>query len=504
MDGKNGKFNLFCVRCNSDGQFLCERCSDPYCSKACQARHWPFHRPTCFPMPSLLKIPNEINTHSMLDAWKTDALPQLQHLNHFKPKSNNYNRNYVQRPIRPGTSTNYSRNYDNHASQPRDLESQNAKKSNENPVSDEVVKLAPIIESNKRIPNPKSSDLQTWRQHFPLENGASVTVLYFIETPTISCWVVQNQYVTKRKELLDEMRRLVRDAGVVAIDKIILGEVYCLKFEESYHRGECLYRIDSKNALFRLIDVGRTVQVEVSSVLTLHPLYKTEKAYAIEINFESPLAVTTGQILRIQSFRIDAVSSIYVKVEEVGKGDEIKLTSLPLGIPMELFCLDYSNLTNGIISVCKCESAEDTKKIDSINALSDKISDWVKEKTENYSPKVEDVCFAYHDSDRQWYRAECLNKISSDIFEVLFIDYGCTRKVSSSNLRKFDPEFSEPAIMNFLRIDGLPLRPNPEVAEKITRFFDQNPKFSITDLKYEEDIYIAKCPDLLKALEQGK
>ena len=50
---------------------------------------------------------------------------------------------------------------------------------------------------------------------------------------------------------------------------------------------------------------------------------------------------------------------------------KIETISIPVGVPLELFCLDNTNLDKGYISAC----AHDPEKIISINGLTDKIKD---------------------------------------------------------------------------------------------------------------------------------
>lgn len=300
-----------------------------------------------------------------------------------------------------------------------------------------------------------SNEPRNWQKPFPLDNQTFVTIVHCVVSPTINCYVVQNQHTTKRKHLLDELKRLQHNDEAVECDKVTTNEVYCVQYENIYYRGCCLYKINSKEVLVRLIDVGLTFQTSISALRRLDARLKTIHAFAFEINFETLLDVCVGQTLRIESFSVDATGdAIHVTVAQDEKmHQQIELVPLPIGVPMEMFCLDYSNVDKGYITACE----HNPEKIESINRLSDKIVRYLKNlgtTAGQHCPKVDEVCLVYHDSEHQWYRAECIKEMSADRFEMLFIDYGNTRMVSSCNIRKFVSEFAEPAIMHFCCIQG--------------------------------------------------
>lgn len=40
-----------CARCSKYGNFACERCDEPYCSRMCQVQDWREHRRYCSTIP---------------------------------------------------------------------------------------------------------------------------------------------------------------------------------------------------------------------------------------------------------------------------------------------------------------------------------------------------------------------------------------------------------------------------------------------------------------------
>lgn len=295
-----------------------------------------------------------------------------------------------------------------------------------------------------------SNDSQNWKKSFPLKNVTDVTVTYIVDTPTINCWVMQNEYVAKIEHLQDATKRIHSEVGVC--HKIITDEVYCVQYKGIYHRGVCMYQINSKEVLVRLIDVGLVFQSPITAISSLDRRFKTINAFAFEINFETSQDVKIGQKLCIHSFTVNATGTMDVKLVQDEKIMQIEAVPLSTGVPLELFCLDYSNIEKGFISAC----IHDRKKIESINQLSGRIVAHLENlgETGHYVPKLYEICLVYHDVDKQWYRAECIQEISADSFDVIFIDYGNTRIVNSSNVRKMVAEFTEPAIMHFCNLQG--------------------------------------------------
>ncbi|KAG4068008.1 hypothetical protein HA402_010694 [Bradysia odoriphaga] len=49
-----------CNYCRRPAELMCQRCRDRYCSKRCQDVDWPQHKLFCFPMPSLVRPPDEV------------------------------------------------------------------------------------------------------------------------------------------------------------------------------------------------------------------------------------------------------------------------------------------------------------------------------------------------------------------------------------------------------------------------------------------------------------
>lgn len=295
-----------------------------------------------------------------------------------------------------------------------------------------------------------SNDSKNWQKPFPLENKTNVAIVHFDESPAINCWVMQNQYTTKGKYLQDVIKRLHSD--VVESPNIITNEIYSVQYKDVCYRGVCLYKVNSKEVLVRLIDVGLTFQSAINSIKCLDPRLKTINAFAFEINFDTKQDFSIGQKLCIYSFSVDATGTMNVKLNPETESFRLEILPLQTGVPLELFCLDYSNIEKGFVSAC----IHDPKKIESINGLCGKITDYLKNSgaTENYVPKLDEICFAYHDFEHQWYRAECIKVISPNSFQILFIDYGNTRIVNSSNIRKLVSDFTEPAIMHFCYIQG--------------------------------------------------
>lgn len=333
-----------------------------------------------------------------------------------------------------------------------------------------------------------SNDPKSWQLSFLINDDVLVTIVHVDEIPTTNCWAVQSQYFSKTKHMQYELKRLHCNNEVAGSQKIMTNEVYAIEYKDTYYRGVCLYRSSTKEVLVQLIDVGQTLQIPIHTIKVLDPRFKYINAFAFEVYLDKPENIVVGQILRTNRSAVNSAGVMNVKMVEPidekivssckrSKKDEtmpipagtteeqedeiisssshnnhIDTIPLPADGPIEMFCLDYSNIENGYISAC----VHDPEKIKSINKMSDDISNYLL--TEGiagaYSPKLDETCFAYHDFDHQWYRAECIAVKGLDSFKVIFIDYGCTRTVRSLNLRKFSIKFNQPAIMHFCCIQG--------------------------------------------------
>ncbi|XP_037024289.1 uncharacterized protein LOC119066113 [Bradysia coprophila] len=539
---QNQSFYLLCVRCQKFGRFVCERCSDRYCSKNCQVLDWPFHRQICIQMPSLLEVPSE--NHMIPYDQRLTLTYHTNSQNQYQPHLRNNNDRKSDHFARVFGGQSFIKPDRQELCDPRYFQSKTDPVYKAQPIlpieaahssdADEIVNLAiaksdredPLIKRERQMSKKPlnwdednldhihalerltSNDSRNWQRQFPLENDSFVVVVHFDGSPTVNCWVVQNQHKARRQQLLDEMKKLHCNNEGGELNKLITNEVYSVSYKDNYYRGVCLYQINTKEVLVRLIDVGLTFQAKISAMKALDPRLKAVQAFALEINLEKSLDLTIGQILKINRFTVDANGTINVTLrpevkttQSTHQAIKIATISIPAGEPLDLFCLDYGNIDKGYISVC----LHNPEKIESINRLSDQIKAYLKPFgiAGAYSPNLDEICFAYHRSDRQWYRAECINVMKNNEFEVIFIDYGITSTVTSANLRKFSTEsaeFSQPSLMHFCHIKGIPLNPPMELVEKIAKFFEENPIFPVKSAQYNDGMVIIDCPKLMRTI----
>lgn len=316
---------------------------------------------------------------------------------------------------------------------------------------------APKLESDRVLDTTRSMEtkLHKWKKPFPLDDTVTdVIVLHFIESPTTTCWVMQQKHANERSQLIKDINHLHQHIDVIDKDAITINEIFCVLFEGIHHRGLVIYRINSQEVLVRLIDNGHSFPIRISAIKPLHQTARDVNAFAFEINFQTSHAVAIDQILQISKISAEADGVINVRLEEEKTfiQDDLELEPLPVNVPMELFCLDYSKIDMGYISACENDAA----KIKSINGLSDQISEYCRLKNDQkyYRPRLEELCLAYLDDDQQWYRAQCIQEENSNLFMLVFIDYGNICEVHSHNIRKMVKQFMQPSIMHMCCING--------------------------------------------------
>lgn len=279
-----------------------------------------------------------------------------------------------------------------------------------------------------------------------------VVVQYFDENPTDTCWVIQRKNVDRRDEIM-KLMNFDRSFDVIDVGQVRLNQIYCVLFEGLYYRCVVLHFIDFLKVFVRLIDNGRTLQTRVGALSPLRHIPSNLNGFAFEINFGKMRRIEIDEVLLVEmlSTNLDGVINVRLMDEKIFTYDDMESTPLPTNVPIEMFCLDHSNVDKGFISACQ----NDSHKIESINGISDKIAQYQMKNVESYCPKVNELCLAYFEGDNQWYRARCLKEINANTFKLVMIDYGCVRSVISKHIRKMVKEFMEPTIMQLCAIDGM-------------------------------------------------
>lgn len=305
----------------------------------------------------------------------------------------------------------------------------------------------PQIEANLR--------LKEWSEEFLFGEVTEVIVQYFAESPTTTCWVIQRRDVDQRNAILKNLNFYRTFDSIETVDTIKIDNVYSVQFEGGCHRGIVLYRINSREVWVRLIDNGRSFRTRINAIRAFTQFSANLKGLAFEINFETLRSIAVGDVLRVKNISCNPNGVIEVRIVEdstIFTDKDIKSVPLPVDVPLELFCLDYSNIHKGYISACE----NDPTKIESITGISYRIAEYC-EKTngeKNYCPKLNELCLAYAADEGQWYRSKCRETVMPNTFRLEMIDYGVLEEVSSKNIRKMVEEFMEPTIMHRCTIFG--------------------------------------------------
>lgn len=285
-----------------------------------------------------------------------------------------------------------------------------------------------------------------------------VIVQHFTESPTATCWVIHQRHLQKRnkiEKLLNFRRSLIATQANVKIN-----EMYCVFLEGVYYRGKVLYRINNFEVLVLLIDYGRTSSIRISDMTLITQMPRHSNGLAFQINFTTLRNIALNESLRVRNVSVSSDGVMNVQCIEEKKiftsysHNDLTVIPLPVDVPLELFCRDFSfvNIDMGYISVCH----NDPEKIKSIDGLSQKIGSYLKETKDaaGYSPEVNELCLGYVEDEGQWYRAKCVKEMLSESFKLLMIDYGAVYSVKSENIRKMVKEFMQPSIMHLCAISG--------------------------------------------------
>lgn len=296
-------------------------------------------------------------------------------------------------------------------------------------------------------PIEKFTELKKWSEEFLFGEVTEVVVQYFSENPTTNCWVIQQKDIEQRNAILNHLN-YCRFLNPIDTGSIKINNVYSVQYQGVFHRGIVLYRINSLEVLVRLIDNGRTLRTRISTITELDQVTANSKGLAFEISFEQLSHVSTDEILRVENICYNPHEAIDVRLveeEQIYTDKDIDLRPLPVGEPAELFCLDYSNIDMGYISVCE----SDRRKIETINSISDKILEYCKDVNEDksYCPKLTELCLAYIEREGQWYRSKCVEYIMPNTFKLEMIDYGAMEVICSKNIRKMVKDFIEPSLI---------------------------------------------------------
>ncbi len=288
-----------------------------------------------------------------------------------------------------------------------------------------------------------------WFEEFLFGEVTEVVVQYFSDNPTTTCWVIQRNDVDRR-DAISKSLNVHRGFDTLDPDDIKLDQVYNVQFQGVCHRGLVLHRLNSSEVWVRLIDNGRSFRARIATIRKLHQMPPTDlKGLAFEINFETLRSIRIDEVLRVENISHNSDGAIDVRFVADKKSftdKDIEPIPLPVNVPLEMFCLDYSNIHLGYISVCQ----NDRKKIEAVSEISDQISRCCKGTgcdDKNYCPKLNELCLAYTEDDGQWYRSKCVENVMPSVYRLEMIDYGAVEEVSMKNIRRMTQDFIDPPII---------------------------------------------------------
>lgn len=302
--------------------------------------------------------------------------------------------------------------------------------------------------------NPR---LKEWLEEFSFGKVANVIVQYFSESPSTACWVIQQKDVEQKNAIVKNLNFCRSFDTIDSIDDIKIDRVYSVQFEGVCQRGIVLFRINSQEVWVRLIDNGRCLRVRIVAIRELNQtMSMSVKGLAFEIHFENWRSFFVDEELRVENIGQNSDGGFDVRLiedEKIFTDCDITSLLIPTDIPLEMLCLDYSNIEKCYISACE----NDPEKIESIAGMSYKIGEYFKRTDyceRNYCPQLNELCLSYAEDEGQWYRSKCVEIVMPNTFRLEMIDYGVLEEVNSKNISRMVKDFLEPTILHRCTLFG--------------------------------------------------
>ncbi|XP_055906292.1 uncharacterized protein LOC129941629 [Eupeodes corollae] len=177
---------------------------------------------------------------------------------------------------------------------------------------------------------------------------------------------------------------------------------------------------------------------------------------------------------------------------------DLEVIPITCGDNVPLMVTDSSTISKGYISACDLTDKTFLRKLESeYLPLVAKHCASAKTTTE-YSPKLDEICLAIFDADKEWYRALCINILKDDMFYVMFLDYGNMCSVHKSNIKPITKELMFPANSNMCLFEGIPQEVPPKACEKFILATQADPKIVAKVTKLEQDSYLLSLKDMDK------
>lgn len=334
-----------------------------------------------------------------------------------------------------------------------------------------------------------------WMKPFPMEDNVfnDITIQYV--APDGTAWVSLVKKEGENTNLLRKVNKIVSVAATPDPKDIQVNSLFIVPYEDIYYRGVVLKPATREGTVsLRLVDFGNEFDLPIGELKTALPSVCEENAFAFPIKFKNPRNAEIGICLKVKKESIEhGIITVSVEGEVDAPSDmitmnDIDVVPLPEGANKDVFCLDFSNVGSGYVSLC----AQSDKAVKFIESMGVKMSKYCEEMKDEYRPQVNELCLAKFE-DEGWFRALTLKVIEPNKFEIMFIDYGNISKVTSSAIRKMTSDFTHPCLMNVCYIKDFPKAPTKDDITKAAIYFDANPALCADLIEKNGDKYFVSC-----------
>uniref|UniRef100_A0A1I8Q5E5 Tudor domain-containing protein 1 n=1 Tax=Stomoxys calcitrans TaxID=35570 RepID=A0A1I8Q5E5_STOCA len=457
---KPNKFGI-CIKCESECDSICSRCSTYYCSVDCQKSDWQQHRYKCGKPEHLQKSPPK-------------ALPNSPQSNKTETKSS-------------------------HKTSPSQHDEQYPPQI---PRSGNVVTITAISKTN--IVFIRAKTYEDDMSYFKTIDGIQALGNRLNRlTAKPKCG---NVVIAKFGEQYN--RALVLNAD--SEDKIFVnymdyGNLVNLKLEDLYEIPE-EYAQKPRHAMPVILkdvpdcymtDEIRKFMYSYLNGINVYIKYKPEdflsdkQVYQVELLDETTQQNLNKMIIKL-SYPTEPRNTTEICYKEY-----LEQKSLPSGDNIELIVMDNSLMSTGCIS---CTTKPFAFEIQKFQKELQRYAESLPNK--GYAPRVDELCIAKYKEDGLWYRGRCLEIVGDGYPTILFIDYGNISIVHLDDIRRYPTQFTFPIYTADCEINDLPESCGAEIVSKLEELIPNGSTIKCAHIReYKDDhFYSISLPNIVKNL----
>lgn len=332
--------------------------------------------------------------------------------------------------------------------------------------------IEPLIVKN--VENIRSTN--KWKTIFPIEKRDAVEVIVqFVEDVDQKIlWVILKSCEENCNNLLTLINESITiESEPCLLNELKLNELVAAPYDGLYYRATIISIIRPlQKVLLRLIDYGNEIVVNFNEIKPAIQVMYEFNTFAFEVKLETSRygTIDIGETITIKWYKLDtngiwivnelgnetfqqqidditASVSDYMDEMKQEKNDfytiaDIPTIDLPHETRLKMSVFDFSTFMDDLTITAAIQYP---KLLNAFEELNLSMSDYCKNDTTSYGPNIGEICCALFE-DGNWYRAECIQVLSDDMFLMKFIDYGNSDKINATNIRKMSAEYLYPTI----------------------------------------------------------